>query len=31
AKGMKKKEVARQLNIGESTLYKYLAAQRHND
>ena len=29
AKGMKKTEVARQLNIGESTLYKYLAAQRH--
>lgn len=28
AKGMKKKDVARQLNIGESTLYKYLAAQR---
>lgn len=28
AKGMKKKEVASQLNIGESTLYKYLAAQR---
>ena len=27
-KGMKKKEVAKQLNIGESTLYKYLAAQR---
>jgi DNA invertase Pin-like site-specific DNA recombinase len=25
-KGMKKKEVARQLNIGESTLYKYLAS-----
>ena len=31
AKGMKKKEVARQLNIGESTLYKYLAAQRQKD
>lgn len=31
AKGMKKKEVAQQLNIGESTLYKYLAAQRQKD
>ncbi|MDC8831943.1 recombinase family protein [Alteromonas gilva] len=28
AKGIKKKDVARQLNIGESTLYKYLAARR---
>lgn len=28
AKGVKKKDVAKQLNIGESTLYKYLAAQR---
>jgi DNA invertase Pin-like site-specific DNA recombinase len=27
AKGMKKNEVAKQLKIGESTLYKYLAIQ----
>ncbi len=31
AKGMKKKDVASTLNIGESTLYKYLAMARQKE